>query len=95
MRCDFCRRTFKPKFPSIDGTCFGIGVLGHILEYAGKKNTDEDIAYYLRILNRYKRWATTGWNARKALAYTTVRKFVMVAAHTPRRRVITNFVISV
>ena len=67
MRCDFCRRTYKPKFSSIDGTCFGIGVLGHILEYAGKKNTDGDIAYYLKVLNRYKRGATTVWNARKAL----------------------------
>ena len=68
MRCDICRQTFKPKFPSIDGTCFGIGVLGYILEYAGKKNTDDDIAYYLKVLNRYKRGATTIWNARKALA---------------------------
>ena len=67
MRCDNCRRTYKPKFPSIEGTAFGIGVLGYILEYAGKKNTDGDIAYYLKVFNKYKRGATTIWNARKAL----------------------------
>ena len=65
MRCDNCRRTYRPKFPSIEGTAFGIGVLGCILEYAGK-NTDEDISYYLKVFNKYRRGATTIWNARKA-----------------------------
>ena len=41
--------------------------MGYILEYAGKKNTDGDIAYYLKVFNKYKRGATTIWNARKAL----------------------------
>ena len=68
VRCDICRRTFKPRFPSIKGTAFGIGVLGHILEYAGKKNTDGDIAYYMKNLHRHSCADSTVWNARRALA---------------------------
>lgn len=68
VRCDICRMTFKPKFPSIGGTAFGIGVLGHILEYTGKKNTDGDIAYYMENLHGHTCAANSVWNARRALA---------------------------
>ena len=68
MRCDACRATYKPTFPSIEGTSFGIAVLGHILEYACKKNTDADVAYYLEKLNGRKCSPNSIWNARKALA---------------------------
>ena len=68
MRCDTCRATCKPRFPSIGGTSFGIAVLGHILEYACKKNTDADIADHLEKLNGRKCSPNSIWNARKALA---------------------------
>ena len=64
MRCDTCRRTFKPIFPSISGTAFGITALGHILEYVCRKNTDYDTAYYLGKLNKHKCSPNMIWNAR-------------------------------
>ena len=79
VRCDTCRRTFKPDFPSIAGTCFGITALTHILEYAGKKNTDGDISYYLEKLYGHDCSANTIWNARKAIARTlapTIQRIV-------------------
>ena len=68
MRCDTRRRAFRPRFPSIKGTAFGIGVLGHILEYAGKKNTDGDISYYMENLHSRTCTSNSVWNARRALA---------------------------
>ena len=79
VRCDMCRRTFKPDFPSIEGTGFGITVLGYILEYAVKKNTDGDIAYYMDHLYGHPCAANTIWNARRAMAHIlapTVRAIV-------------------
>ena len=67
-RCDTCRRTFKPKFPSIGGTSFGMEVLSFILEYAGRRSTDGDIAYYMERLYRYLCSINSVWNARQAIA---------------------------
>ena len=39
-----------------------------ILEYAGKKNTDGDIAYYMENLHSHTCAANSIWNARRALA---------------------------
>lgn len=79
VRCDICRRTYRPRFPSIEGTAFGIGALGHILEYAGKKNTDGDIAYYIKNLHRHACADNSVWNARRALAgllAPTIRRII-------------------
>ncbi len=67
-RCDTCRRTFRPKFPSIGGTSFGMEVLSFILEYAGRRSTDGDIAYYMERLYRYLCSINSVWNARQAIA---------------------------
>lgn len=77
IRCDTCCSTFKPKFPSIQGTSFGITALCHILEYAGKKNTDKDIAEYMANLYKHKCTPNCILNARKAIA--------RVLEHTTRR----------
>ena len=79
MRCDVCRATYSPKFPSITGTSFGINVLGHILEYVCKRNTDGDTADYLERLNKHKCSANSIWNARKAMAAVlapTIRRII-------------------
>ena len=55
-----CRR---PPGPS-----FGAAVLGHMPEYAGRKNTGADTAYCLEDLNGRKCSPYSVWNARRAPA---------------------------
>ena len=66
--CRDCRLLVEAPWPVVPGTMLGEKALGFIAEYAGRKNTDEDIAGYFANLYGFYVASTTIWNARRALA---------------------------
>ena len=66
--CDDCGHVTGPDFPAMPGTSFGKRLLGYIVYFGGKKNTDADMADYFGDLFHFETAETTIWNARRAAA---------------------------
>ena len=64
--CRSCGRLVTADSPSIPGTMFGEKSLGFITEYAGRKNTDGDIAAYFTNMYGFGVSPNAIWNARQA-----------------------------
>ena len=64
--CLGCGHLTTAYSPAIPGTMFGEKALGFITEYAGRKNTDGDIAGYFANLYGFDVSPNAIWNARQA-----------------------------
>ena len=73
--CWACGGKQSPDLPTLRGTSFGPKALGFIVQLAGKKNVDADIAEIFRDMFEFSVSETAIWNARRAAA--TMLEFTM------------------
>ena len=66
--CAACGRVVLPNLPGIPGTSFGKKALSFIVQLAGRKNVDADIAEIFGDMFDFETGKTTMWNARCAAA---------------------------